>query len=193
MTSRDVAKAATRAQILEAARAVIGEKGLARTTARDIARDAHVAVGTVFLHFPTMARLAETLLDDIVAAALQRADAAQPETFVARLVHIAEHLYDAYDTDADLSRHVIAASLFEVSEGSPSHVQLAEFQRRIMAATEGAIAAGEIAPIDPNVAFVGFFSLYFGVLVDSLRGQLSRDARSDVLRELLERLFQEGH
>jgi len=192
MTSRDIAKATTRTKILDAAREVIAVQGLTQTTARDIARAAHVAVGTVFLHFPTMARLAETLLDDIVAAALRDADLDQPDGFIARLVHIAQHLYDAYDTDAELSRQVIGASLFEVSEGSPSHVQLASFRRHVTRAVEDAVAAGEIRPIDPNVAFLGYFSLYFGVLVDSLRGELPREARGTVLRELLERLFQKG-
>ncbi|MBU4410985.1 MAG: TetR/AcrR family transcriptional regulator, partial [Actinobacteria bacterium] len=77
--SRTEQKARTRTEILAAARRVVAEQGFATTTARDVAAAAGVAIGTVFLHFPTMGQLAETLLDETVGAALVTAAQQRPD------------------------------------------------------------------------------------------------------------------
>jgi AcrR family transcriptional regulator len=65
-TRRDQQKAETRTLILTAAKALFVEKNYENTTIRAIAKQAGVAVGTVFVHFPDKsALLAAALYEDI--------------------------------------------------------------------------------------------------------------------------------
>lgn len=192
MASRAERKQQTHADLLAAARVVAAEKGFPTATARDVAATAGVAVGTVFAHFPTMASLAEHLLDETIGAALETAQASQPDGdgLIEQLVHVSATLFDAYRRDPDLSRHVISASLFEADPQGPSARRLAEFGAWVGQRVEEAVAAGEIAPIDVAEAFGGYFALYFGVLIAGLRGDLEPSAQPVVLRSLLTRLLQ---
>lgn len=195
MSRREEGKRRTRAALLGAARSVIREKGFPATTARDVAARAGVAVGTVFVHFPTMGALAETLVDETVERALVRAgvisgDGAPPPDgagagAVERLVEVSAALYDAYDADPELSRQVLAGSLFQHAPGGPSAERLAAFQQWVAERLAEGRATGEIGDLDPAEAFLGFFSLYFGVLVAGLRGQLDRPAQLRTLRSSL--------
>lgn len=215
MNQREESKRRTRAVLLDAARTVIHAKGFPATTARDVATAAGVAVGTVFVHFPTMAALAETLLDETIGEALAAAGimpaagtgsarstprstpqpgsahspAGAPRSTVERLVAVSAVLYDAYAADADLSRDVIAASLFHQAPGGPADQRLRAFQLWVEEQVKAGQAAGELGDINPTEAFLGFFSLYFGVLVAGLRGQLDRPAQLRMLRSSLLRLL----
>jgi AcrR family transcriptional regulator len=190
MVVRQERKERTRQDILAAAREVIATRGFAGTTARDVAATAGVAVGTVFVHFPTMGRLAETLLDDTVGAALTTALADLPAGgLVDQLLHVSATLYDAYRADEELSRQVISGSLFEVAPDGPSRRRIADFATWVGARVDAAVAAGEIAPISAEEAFGAYFSLYFGVLVAGLRGELDAPAQRAVLRAALHRFL----
>jgi AcrR family transcriptional regulator len=183
-------KQRTRAELLDAARTVIAAKGFPAATARDVATEAGVAVGTVFLHFPTMAGLAETLLDETVGLALTSAmGSLPPEGLIDQLVHVSAGLYEAYRADAELSRQVISGSLFEASPDGPSRRRMAQFRAWAGERVDAAVAAGEIAPICGDEAFLGYFALYFGVLVGGLRGELDDAAQPVLLRSLLSRLL----
>lgn len=189
MISRAERKQQTREEVLQAAHRVVRRQGFAKTTARDVATEAEVAVGTVFLHFPTMGNLAETLLDQTVASALANAAASRPEGLIERLVAVSSSLYEAYDLEPELSRQVIAGSLFESAPGSPSDLRMQEFGSWVGQEVSEAIQAGEIDEIDPGEAFLSYFALYFGALVAGLRGQLDRDAQLALLRSSLRRLL----
>jgi AcrR family transcriptional regulator len=189
MVTRAEQKQRTRGEVLTAARIVIGGKGFAATTARDIADQAGVAVGTVFAHFPTMGVLAETLLDDTVAAALEAGMAQLPDGLIDRLVHVSRSLFDAYDADPELSRQVLAGSLFEAQPDGPSSLRMRSFRTWVAAETTGAVNEGQIPPIDADLAFSGYFALYLGALVAGLRGELDRPAQLELLRTSLVRLF----
>jgi AcrR family transcriptional regulator len=195
MSIRVERKIQTRAQILAAARQVIRDKGFAATTARDVAAGAGVAVGTVFLHFASMAVLAETLLDETVGAALEPALAAPPaELVVDEMVRVASALYAGYAAEPELARQVLAGSLFPAASGQAggsgvSQARLGQFEDWVVAQVERAVSAGEIEPIDGRLAFVGFFALYFGLLVAALRGELGADQHESILRDLLGRLL----
>lgn len=190
MGSRAERKQRTRDGLLAAARTVIRANGFAAVTARDVAAEAGVAVGTVFVHFPSMAVLAETLLHDTVGAALDAARRSLPAgDLVDELVHVSTTLYAAYREDPELSRQVLAGSLFEASADGPSRLSMADFQAWVTQRVDAAVAAGQIPPIEGAEAFAGFFSLYFGVLVAGLRGDLDGVTQEVVLRSLLVRLL----
>jgi AcrR family transcriptional regulator len=190
MTSRTDRKERTHAHLLAAAREVITTKGFAATTARDVAAAAGVAVGTVFVHFPTMARLAEAVLDETVGTVLDEVgDGSGDPDLVAQLLEVSTALYAAYRAETELSHEVLSASLFEATPGGPSQRRLAAFRDWVAARVQIAVDEGQIAPIDPDTAFAGFFALYFGVLTAGLRGDLDPDGQHQLLESLLRRFL----
>jgi AcrR family transcriptional regulator len=187
--SRSEKKERTRAEILAAARRVMARQGFATTTGRQVAAEAGVAIGTVFLHFPTMGQLAETMLDETVATALAAAAQQRPDGLIERLVQVSDCLIQGYAAEPELSRQVIAGSLFESAPGSPSQLRMAQFREWVCAEVATATDRGEIEPIEPGAAFLGYFALYFGALVAGLRGELNRETQQALLRTSLRRLF----
>lgn len=57
MSSREIAREATRRRILEATLALHTEKGIFGTSWKDIAERADVSIGTVYRHFPSLTEL----------------------------------------------------------------------------------------------------------------------------------------
>jgi len=192
LARRERQKAETRASILDAARRVLEERGLVATTTRAIAEEAGVAVGTVFLHFPDTSVLVEALLDAHLETALADAFRTLPkEGVVDKLVHVARRLYDSYEREPELSRAYVAGSLFPSREHATgtAAARLRAFEAWVAGCVREAVEAEEIAPIDPELAFLCFFSIYFGLLVAGLRGELTRRAQLARLRAALERVF----
>lgn len=189
--TRQLQKHRTRQAILAAARDVIARNGLAAATTREIATTAGVATGTVFLHFPDLGSLVETLLDDHIADTLDRAEQtlAPPSDVVADLVHVARCLFDSYDREPDLSRQYLATSLFIAEPTGPAGQRLAQFREWVSDRIATAVADGAIPPVDATVAFTAYFSLYFGLLVAGLRGDVDRPTQVATLDAALRRLL----
>lgn len=78
--ARQQAQAATREGVLAAAAALFANYGSNNTTMAMVAREAKVAVGTVYLHFPDK----DTLLAEVLAAALSALKASLAEAASAR-------------------------------------------------------------------------------------------------------------
>src|SRR3954468_2751065 len=84
---REATKAANRAAILDAARAVFGEVGYGAASVRDIIRRADLAAGTFYNHFPDKESIFRALVDEIGGEARRRVRAARrrastPRAFV---------------------------------------------------------------------------------------------------------------
>lgn len=188
---RQQRKQRTREALLTAARTILKRRGFAKMTARELAREAGVAVGTVFVHFPDLTVLVETLLVEHIDAALERAFGTLPVQgdLVDRLVHVSKELFDSYDIEPELSREYLAASVFRQSTGGPIEENLARFQVWVTEQVAEAVAIGAIPKIDPSLAFISFFSLYFSFLVAGLRGQMDREQQVTLLDAALRRLF----
>ncbi len=189
MRLRDHHKAETRALLLAAASDLFAEQGYEATTTRAVAARAGVATGTVFAHFPDKAALAGALLEERIAGALASSlQALPPGGLVAELVHVATALYAAYDARPELARALIPVALFSDATGP----QLALLRAWHDARLARAVGAGELAPVDLELAFFHFFACYFGVLVGGLRGELSPKARGPLLAALLQRFYGGG-
>jgi AcrR family transcriptional regulator len=186
---RSEQKAETRVAVLKAARSVLARKGLEGTTTRQVAEEAGVAVGTVFLHFPDVASLVEALLDDLLALAVSRATRTAKGDLVSSLVQVAKVLFDSDDREPELARAFLTASLFGGKPGGLQETRLADFERWVGARISAAVAAKEVPPVDPSLAFATYFSLYFGALVAGLRGQLTRRQQVQWLGAALRRFF----
>ena len=161
------------------------------TTTRDVARRAGVAIGTVFAHFPDRAALVESVLEAHIAEALRRTSASvdRAAPVIDQVMWTVEGLWAAYDAEPALSREVLRATLFFPSAGSALGRQLEAFQLEIVGLLDGAVRSGELPPQDFAISFLGFFGLYFSLLLAGLRGDLPPEARGPLLRALLARLW----
>lgn len=184
-------KTRTREALLTAARAVLKREGYQGTTTRLITREAKVATGTFFVHFTDVAALVEALLDEHLERALARGFKTLPPaaSLVDKLVHVSLALFGSYAREPELSRAAVQGSLFQGTQQGPSAQRLASYREWVLHEVQAAVAAGHIPPIDPQLAFIGFFSLYFGLLVGGLRGDFSRAQQGQLLAASLHRLF----
>src|SRR3954463_1555282 len=62
----------TRKRILKVSQKKFAQQGFEQTTTRDIARDANIAVGTLFNYFPTKESIVESLVTDGCVRAADR-------------------------------------------------------------------------------------------------------------------------
>ncbi len=187
---REERKRQTRAALLEAAKAVLARRGLSGMTSREVAQEAGVSIGTVFLHFPSTGALVEALLDEHIEAALEKSQKDLPkEGLVRQLVHVSQGLFESYDVEPELSREYLSLTLFSKVPGGATEVRLAQFEAWVNGVVSEAVARKEIPPIEPRLAFTGYFSLYFGLLVSGLRGHLTRKQQLKLLDAGLRRLF----
>ncbi len=188
--SRQRQKAATRRALLDAARAVVRQRGLDGVTTRAITDAAGVASGTFFVHFPSVTALVAELLDEHIAGALDEAYSTLPAAgLVERLVHVCTRLYDSYDVEPELSRAFVAASMFAPDRMGSLDVRLSLFRDWVGGELAAAVASGEVGAEDADVVFGAFFSLYFGLLVAGLQGVVGREGQVHVLRTALTRIL----
>lgn len=110
MTSRIDAVSRTRHRIVEATVKLHGQRGIFGTSWKDIAREAEVAIGTVYKHFPT--------LDELIPACgellMQRIEPPSPED-------AAQIIGDA-TTPRERVRRVVAA-MFAFYDRGGSHLE----------------------------------------------------------------------
>jgi len=187
---RERQKRETRAALLAAARRVLATRGFAATTTREIAQEAGVAAGTFFVHFPSVAALVEALLDEHVEKTLERGlgSAAKKQGLIAQLMHVSNTLFESYDEAPELARAFITGSLFASRDGTPSARAL-QYRAWVVERIDQAVRRGELQEIDRDLAFTCFFSIYFGLLVAGLNGQLTRKRQLALLQAALTRLF----
>lgn len=189
--TRQQQKEATRQALLDAARTVLRERGLGEATTRAIALEAGVAAGTFFVHFPDLHALVDALLDEHIGRALDDAMRTLPKRggVVRQLVHVSKTLFDSYDLEPDLSRAFLSGALFRRPASGLMTARLESFQRWVSERIDAAIRSGEIGEIDRQLAFSGFFSLYFGALVAGLSGGVPRAKQVALLEAALRRFL----
>jgi AcrR family transcriptional regulator len=157
-------------QILEAAFRIFGSRGLHQATLDDVAREAGITKGTIYLYFPGKAALFSAMLKARVNAVMPEVpaprDSRHEPTTRSRLDHIARQLYAFFRSPAYLAmyRSIVseavdfpeAASVLYRDGILPANQRLAEVIRR-------GIAAGEFRSVDPLViarAFAGMFQVF---------------------------------
>ena len=156
MHRRAAAAEETRRRIVEAARRLHTEQGIAATSYDDIAERAGVGVGTVYRHFPSLDELVPACgrvvmelvaLPDARAAHELFADVASAEERIERLVGEAFAIYDrgaaelsaarrepdAHPTVAQVAAE-LEASLAALVDSALEPLELADIDRRVMRA-----------------------------------------------------------
>jgi AcrR family transcriptional regulator len=190
---RDEQKEGTRLRVLAAAAALFKEQSYEETTTRSIAVRAGVATGTVFVHFPDKAAIAEAMLEDHVERALSAALRSLPRRGLGpRLLAVANALFRAYDAEPELSKVLLRQGLFATSADGPLSKQLGRFRAWVASQVSEAAAHGEHLLVSQPHFFAGFFSIYFGLLVAGLQGQLTNEGRLLALSALLGTMSTKG-
>ena len=166
-------------QILDAAFRVFGTRGLHRATLDDVAREAGITKGTIYLYFPGKAALFSAMLTAKVNTVVPEVRPAGPRAATAacaRLTRIARELFAFFRSPAYLAMYrTIVSEAAEFPEGAallfrqgilPANQRMAEAIRR-------GIAAGEFRVVDPLIAaraFAGMFQV-FAVTQELLGGK----------------------
>jgi len=183
-----------RTQILDAAARVLAERGYHRTTVRDIAREAGIADGTIYLYFSSKQELLLALIAQLGRFAERRDDFAEhagmdlrefSRTYMARRfaqVRETRGLFTAVLpellADADL-REAFAERVAEAYEAAD-----AELARRAK--------AGELGDLDPELLVRVAAATGLGLLMLAILEEPVLARRWDELPEFLTRLWFKG-
>lgn len=184
----EAARAARREEIIDAARRVFAERGFSGTTIADIADEAQIALGTVYLYFKSkdelFAALNQRLAELITAAASGEIVARSLEAAVRRRV---ERIFDACSRNRDLVRVVVLNT--DPGTAATRRIAAAEANRErpLVRMLEQALEAGLIRSGDPVIMTRLIFGLVSiavyqaFVLSDGSDAEKYRDAAADML------------
>ena len=170
---RSEGKAATRARILEVAKAELEEKGFDGTNIRAVAEAAGVATGTVVLHFADKRELLHAaLFGDLEATWHAARDADSDRAVVVELTALADAFFRYYARRERLSRALLRESLFADPPWSTRFAaQVAELSAHVSKLVSRAKDRGEIRPeLDPQATAAAFLSFYYFALLAWLQG-----------------------
>lgn len=194
--TRSEQKEETRALILKTARELFLKHGYDKTTMRMIAKEAQVATGTAFNHFPDKTSiLMATLYGDLESAMIKASETVPPGLgFLDTLVYFAGKLYEQYSVTPELSKHMVKEFLFNEGEWNDKvYFQFYTFNRLAQGLIGSAQSKGQVKlESDPNVLSESFVALYIYVVTMGLKFNIPPDEQTLMLRKQVECLFS-GH
>ncbi len=186
-------KSETHQHILETAKKLFLEKGYNKTTMRDIALCAKIAIGTIFLHFPDKASLlAATLHKDIDDVHRQAYETLPAEgTLTEILAHPIKMTYSHFARTPELSKTWLKEILFmEGPWGDQFNILVGKMIERITRVLLDAQGQGRLRP-DSNcdVLAGGIMSHYYTMLITGVRRDLDIEAQYTLFTLLIESLL----
>ncbi|MSP13439.1 MAG: TetR/AcrR family transcriptional regulator [Chloroflexi bacterium] len=171
--------------ILQAAEAILMEKGYHETSMDEIAARVGVSKGTVYQHFPSKEELIFALLDQQISLFLQSMEQVFSGTTTARakLELFLDYAYQELDGKRTRFLMTIFTSMDAprslIEQKMPLRERMEQLQRRIHAVLEEGKAAGEFdLAISTDVMAIIFLSLIspMAYMYIVAKGQLSREA-----------------
>jgi AcrR family transcriptional regulator len=165
-------KRATRARILEAARALLEASGYEAANIRAVASEAGVSTGAVLQHFQDKQDLLHAALFDDLEQRWKKLRGAKPAASLeSSLVNIAKAFFDYYAQRPKLSRALLRESLFAEPPWSERFAaQVAEVHAHVASLCVAAQQRGEFPHADPRLFGAAFFSFYYFALLAWLQG-----------------------
>jgi TetR/AcrR family fatty acid metabolism transcriptional regulator len=183
-----------RAQILAAASTVFARQGFHRTTVREVAREAGIADGTIYLYFASKQELLLALLGQLGRVGERPADFAELAGADARAA-LGSYLHRRFEDLRDW-RQLFAAVFPEVlADPGLRAVQAAQTVPAFEAAEAELarrIEAGELPPLDPALLARAAAGSVLGLLVLDVLGDPVVGARWEELPAFLARLWFDG-
>ncbi|MEM7112738.1 MAG: TetR/AcrR family transcriptional regulator [Chloroflexota bacterium] len=182
MGKRQQQKERTRQTIREAAKALFTAQGFEATTSRQIAQQAGVALGTLFVHFPSkQAILADILYEDVETAVFTAFNTLPThEPTLVQLRHIASVLYANYLKQVELSRTLLQFVAFQTAETAVStnssqpnfDTQIATFIHAITDILRQGQQSNDVSQTKEAAKMAeAFMAVYFFVLMGLLRAK----------------------
>jgi AcrR family transcriptional regulator len=156
-------------QILDAAFRVFGKHGLHQATLDDVAREAGITKGTIYLYFPSKAGLFAAMIKARITAVIPSAEAVDGRaapSLEGRLVAVGRDLYRFLCSPAYLSmfRTVVSeATQFPEVAAQVYREGVLTANRRLAAVIQAGIQAGACRDVDAMIAaraFVGMFLVF---------------------------------
>lgn len=180
-----------RARIRDAAWSLFTRQGFDATTTKQVAQDAGVAKGTLFLYAKDKPDLLFLVFHDRLATAVDEGFASLPAraSLIDQLMHLFRRIFEMY------AEHPEVASAFIRSlpgaEGPNAvavHGLTLAFVTRVAGLITEAQQRGDVSDeVPPQLAGANIFALYFGALLGWLNGMASLDvALEHMLRPSLE-------
>jgi AcrR family transcriptional regulator len=151
------------ARIRAAAHKLFAKQGFERTTTRQIAAEADIGAGTLFLYAPTKEDLLVLIFQDEVGRAVDRAFARMPQSPVLdQLVHVLNALIENHAADPELAR-VFVKELPFVDDSHHGVIQfMSHLYARLGLLIDAAKERGELTADAPTRLLVqNLFGLWF--------------------------------
>lgn len=182
------ARAARREEILDAARRVFASRGFRGTTIADIAEDAGIALGTIYLYFPSKedvyAALRQRLMDLIAAAS---SPSGGPTTWEAAIRSRMANVFDVCGKNTDLVRLAVLNADPDSRVMARSRDDDRDRAEPLVRALAAGIERGQVRRMDAVIAArlingVVMFAVYQAfVLADGADADRYRDACADMI------------
>jgi AcrR family transcriptional regulator len=187
------AAAQRRDAILEAARTVFARQGYSSTVVDDIAVQAGIGKGTLYLYFPSKEQIyLAALLDEARRLdAESRAAMAAADTWRGKLRAFVEVRLRYFDEHHDFMRIYMTEFRTMCMLGKTVHAELyrltEQCESQLAQMFAAAVGKGEIRPIDPELAAMTVSDLTRGLMERRLRqlGRPVRQADTDFALELV--------
>ncbi len=182
----------TRKHILDVSLRLFSERGFARTSIRDIARDAGITDAAIYYHFASKRELLEALVEERgFAARLQKLEEWEPDVPLREgLLGMARGAIAFMDENRDFLRLILMESLAGDDVTCEQYRKLLErWERALVAMLERYQVRGELVDRDPALVARHTICLILGAFMDSLMGREPMDDMGpDERREALGRL-----
>jgi len=164
----------TRKQILEASLRLFSEKGFARTTVRDIARDVGITDAAIYYHFSSKQELLEALVEEKgFIGHLQNLEQVAPTVPLQEcLATMARRAVEVMDANRDFLRLMVLEGLAgdQVMRGQYRRL-LDRWENALSSVLKRFQARGELAGVDTAQLSRQIIFLILGAFLDSLMGR----------------------
>ncbi|HXG41518.1 MAG TPA: helix-turn-helix domain-containing protein [Dehalococcoidia bacterium] len=181
----------TRKHILDVSLRLFSERGFARTSIRDIARDAGITDAAIYYHFSSKRELLEALVEERgFGVRLQKLEEWEPDVPLREgLLGMAAGAIAFMDENRDFLRLILMEGLAGDDVTNEQYCKLLErWERALVGVLERYKARGELGDYDPELLARHTIYLILGAFVDSLMAREDTSAPPAERREELSRL-----
>lgn len=193
MGRREENKLEKRARLREAAEKLFRKRGYERTTTREIADEAEIAAGTLFLYASDKQDLLFLVMHEHIRVAVEDAFETLPKRakLLPALRHVFTKLYAMYEKRGPLARPFVASLPGATGPNALEVNALTfDFLQRVATLVEAAQKRGEVRDdVEPLAIATVSFELYFTTLIRWLSGLATIEQLPDVVMGSLQLLF----
>ena len=187
---RERNKQEKRARIVNAARRLFAEKGFENTTTLEIAADADIGTGTLFLYARSKEDLLVMVFRDEMIEQAQAAFASlrSQDGLLEQLMHVFTAMLGYHERDRELAKILLREIMFPVRDDHSGEISVLMdvVYTGLSAILVSAMDSGRLrTDFDARLVAEGFFSAYYMILLEWLSGRKTSTQALDRLRQHL--------